>query len=187
MPPNPQIKQSNNPTIKQSLHPPLTSVNQKVILHSICLERYAPARERFGQTRESEVFGCILHGARAYARAPVRMRRRSFASEGSLVEDEPGGPARGRARAYARAPVRMRRRSFASEGSLVEDEPGGPARGRARAYARACRALYGEPRNTLNTRKWVFVDLMFEQETYAIRGAVYGVYKNLGAGFPEVF
>ena len=112
------IKQSNNPTIKQSLHPPLTSVNQKVILHSVCLEHYAPARERFGQTRESEVFGCILHGARAYARAR--------------------------------------------------------------------RALYGEPRNTLNTRKWVFVDLMFEQETYAIRGAVYGVYKNLGAGFPEV-
>ena len=162
MPPNPQIKQSNNPTIKQSLHPPLTSVNQKVILHSVCLEHYAPARERFGQTRESEVFGCILHGARAYARAPVRMRRRSFASEGSLVEDEPGGPARGRARAYARAR-------------------------RARAYARARRALYGEPRNTLNTRKWVFVDLMFEQETYAIRGAVYEVYKNLGAGFPEVF
>jgi len=28
------------------------------------------------------------------------MRRRSFASEGSLVEDEPEGTARGRARAY---------------------------------------------------------------------------------------
>ncbi len=55
--------------------------------------------------RHGEVFGCIPHGARAYARAPVRMRRRSFASKGSLAYGEPEGSARGRARAYARAPT----------------------------------------------------------------------------------
>ena len=29
------------------------------------------------------------------------------------------------------------------------------------------------------------MELMFEEETYAIRGAVYEVYRNLGAGFLE--
>ena len=29
------------------------------------------------------------------------------------------------------------------------------------------------------------MDLIYEEETYAIRGAIYEVYKNLGAGFLE--
>lgn len=38
-----------------------------------------------------------------------------------------------------------------------------------------------EPRNTQNTRK----DILFEDESYAIRGAVYDVYREMGCGFLE--
>ena len=43
-----------------------------------------------------------------------------------------------------------------------------------------------EPRNTRNARKgWVEMGLLFEEESFAIRGAIYEVYKNLGIGFLE--
>ena len=38
-----------------------------------------------------------------------------------------------------------------------------------------------EPRNTLNTRK----DLLYEEETYRLRGAVFEVYREMGCGFLE--
>ncbi len=38
-----------------------------------------------------------------------------------------------------------------------------------------------EPRNTQNTRK----DLLYEAETYLIRGAVFEVYREMGCGFLE--
>ena len=38
-----------------------------------------------------------------------------------------------------------------------------------------------EPRNTLNTRN----ELLYEEETYAVRGAVFEVYRELGCGFLE--
>ena len=38
-----------------------------------------------------------------------------------------------------------------------------------------------EPRNTRNTRK----DLLFQKESYAIRGAVFEVYSEMGCGFLE--
>ena len=38
-----------------------------------------------------------------------------------------------------------------------------------------------EPRNTQNTQK----ELLFEDETFAIRGAVFDVYREMGCGFLE--
>lgn len=38
-----------------------------------------------------------------------------------------------------------------------------------------------EPRNTRNTRK----DLLYKEETYSIRGAVFEVYREMGCGFLE--
>ena len=38
-----------------------------------------------------------------------------------------------------------------------------------------------KPRNTLNTRK----DLLFEKESYEIRGAIFDVYREMGCGFLE--
>ena len=48
-----------------------------------------------------------------------------------------------------------------------------------------------KPRNTLNTRKWVrkqgvcMDKLIYSDETYEIKGAIFEVYKTLGAGFLE--
>ena len=44
----------------------LTLVNQKVKMRTCCLEHNAPAKQRDCGKRGSEVFGCILHGARAW-------------------------------------------------------------------------------------------------------------------------
>ena len=43
-----------------------------------------------------------------------------------------------------------------------------------------------KPRNTRNARKGLEeMGLLFEEESFAIRGAIYEVYKNLGTGFLE--
>jgi GxxExxY protein len=46
---------------------------------------------------------------------------------------------------------------------------------------------YFEPRNTQNTRKkdCAMNDMIYSDEVYAIQGAVFEVYKTLGAGFLE--